>query len=218
MSAITEFWKSSKLRLAPIRARNSRQQQWDDNESFELHALSSPSSQFEKDTSYASNISLIRTTSDADHLQRSKSWLPLRVQKYQRSRGWASGWRFGAINCAIWASIVFFINFVVTIWASTAHKGSGDNVLFEGDCDRVDNLNMWVHLLINLFSTVLLSSSNYCMQCLSAPTRRDVDRAHARRVWLDIGVPSIHNLKHISKKRVLLWALLGLSSLPLHLL
>lgn len=55
------------------------------------------------------------------------------------------------------------------------------------------------------------------MQCLSAPTRKEIDRAHARGVWLDIGIPSVRNLRYISKRRVLIWALLGLSSLPLHL-
>ncbi|KAF1817289.1 hypothetical protein P152DRAFT_463494 [Eremomyces bilateralis CBS 781.70] len=45
------------------------------------------------------------------------------------------------------------------------------------------------------------------MQCLSAPTRREVDREHQREKWLDIGVPNVRNLIKIRWTR----------SLPLHL-
>ena len=217
MSTITDFWKSSKQRLAIARVHSRRQQQWDDSELYELHALPSPSSQFDKDTSYGSDVELVHKKPTINHSRRSKSWQPAWLLDAQQSKTWLSGWRFGATNCAAWASIVFIINFIVTIWASVHNKSKG-NVLYEGDCDRVDRLNMGVHLLINLFSTILLSASNYCMQCLSAPTRKDIDKAHAKRIWLDIGVQSIHNLRRISKRRALLWVLLGLSSLPLHLL
>lgn len=56
------------------------------------------------------------------------------------------------------------------------------------------------------------------MQCISSPTRHEGDKAHARGVWLDIGVPSVRNLERITSSRILLWWLLGLSSVPLHLL
>jgi hypothetical protein len=52
---------------------------------------------------------------------------------------------------------------------------------------------------------------------MSAPTRREVDDAHAKKQWLDIGVQSIRNLRKISWKRALMYWLLALSSLPLHL-
>ncbi|KAI4197238.1 MAG: hypothetical protein LQ350_006069 [Teloschistes chrysophthalmus] len=78
-------------------------------------------------------------------------------------------------------------------------------------------MSMWLHLAINILGTALLSASNYCMQCLSAPNRQEVDRAHQRQVALDIGVPSLRNLRHISRKRLLLWILLAISSIPLHL-
>lgn len=74
-----------------------------------------------------------------------------------------------------------------------------------------------LHLLINALSTILLNSSNYCMQCFSAPTRKELDKAHSKGKWLDTGVMSTRNLRHIATKRVVLWWLLGVSSLPLHL-
>jgi hypothetical protein len=73
-----------------------------------------------------------------------------------------------------------------------------------------------LHLLINLLSSLLLGASNYCMQRLVAPTRKEIDAVHAKRDWLDIGMPSVRNLPSINKGRTLLWVFLGLSSIPLH--
>ena len=90
--------------------------------------------------------------------------------------------------------------------------------VFEGDCGKKTKISVWCHLLINACSTLLLSASNNAMPCLSAPTRSNVDNAHASGSWLDIGIPSTRNLRTVGWKRVVLWAVLGLSSLPLHLL
>ena len=56
------------------------------------------------------------------------------------------------------------------------------------------------------------------MQCLSSPTRSEIDKAHGQRMWLDIGVPSVRNLRKLSTTRIVLWWLLATSSIPLHLL
>ena len=56
------------------------------------------------------------------------------------------------------------------------------------------------------------------MQCLSSPTRSEIDKAHSQGIWLDIGVPSVRNLRRLSKTRIVLWWLLAISSIPLHLL
>jgi hypothetical protein len=75
-----------------------------------------------------------------------------------------------------------------------------------------------LHLLINGMSTALLCASSYCMQCLSSPTRQELDQAHKKRSWLDIGVLSPRNMKSISGSRRVRWLVLGLSTIPLHLL
>ncbi|KAK4950145.1 hypothetical protein LTR10_011122 [Elasticomyces elasticus] len=56
------------------------------------------------------------------------------------------------------------------------------------------------------------------MQVLYAPTRPEFDRAYADRRFLDIGVHTLRNLASIDRRRLALWAVLGLSSVPLHLL
>lgn len=135
-----------------------------------------------------------------------------------------TGWRHGAIVTTASASLVFLINLSATIWVGVELSKVVSNVhstillLHRGDCQNVERINNWVHFAINAVSAVLLSASNYCMQCLSAPTRKEINKAHASGKWLDIGVPSIRNLKAIGKRKLFFRWCLGLSSIPLHLL
>ena len=137
-----------------------------------------------------------------------------------RSRGTQVlvGWRKGVAAGACIVLFTLIINVVVII-AFAIRFGLDDGliVLYEGNCNRVSNINLGIHLVINGLGTLLLAASNYCMQVLSAPTRQEVDRAHAQRKWLDIGLSSVRNLFRIRRWRVLVWFLLIISSLPLHL-
>ncbi|KAE9375066.1 hypothetical protein N431DRAFT_406186 [Stipitochalara longipes BDJ] len=129
-----------------------------------------------------------------------------------------SGWKLGSSIAASAAWIVFIINICFFTWlASRPSLKGGNGVAFEGNCKTSRALNIFIHLLINILSTCLLGASNYCMQCLNAPTREDVDKAHADGKWLDIGVPSLRNLRIMTKGRLMMWSLLALSSVPLHL-
>lgn len=135
-----------------------------------------------------------------------------RWQRYQ-------GYRFGVTLCAALTGSVFLVNLTLTIWASkTFGLDGGVGTIQNGNCHRTKNLSLWLHLAINVLSTTLLSASNYCMQCLSSPTRQEVNKAHAKNKWLDIGVPSVRNLREITWRRIILWWLLAITSLPLHLL
>jgi hypothetical protein len=132
-----------------------------------------------------------------------------------------SGWRVGALVSLIGATLVFILNLSVTIyvWTGPYKKLDGAiGTLYEGSCAKTRHLNVWIHLLVNVLSTLLLGASNYCMQVLSAPNREELVRAHGRRIWLHIGVPSLRNLRHIGRPRAVLWLILFLSSMPLHLL
>lgn len=89
--------------------------------------------------------------------------------------------------------------------------------MFLGSCATAKKLNLWLHLLINILSTLLLGASNFCMQLLVAPTRHEVNKAHERAFWLDIGTSSVKNLRRIARKSMLTWLCLGFSSALLHL-
>ncbi|KAG2417837.1 hypothetical protein HFD88_000936 [Aspergillus terreus] len=114
--------------------------------------------------------------------------------------------------------VVLGFNLGFMLWAVT-HLGleGGRGVLFSGACDQTKKISTGFHLLINLLGTIMLAAGNYGMQCLCAPTRRDIDLAHLEGRWLDVGVQSMRNLWHIPRKKLALWVCLALSSLPLHL-
>ncbi|PLB49785.1 hypothetical protein P170DRAFT_510249 [Aspergillus steynii IBT 23096] len=136
-----------------------------------------------------------------------------------RLRVWAGTWRFVVFLSFLVSLVVLLLNLVFLIWAATRNQvRKSRGVLFEGGCEKVQRLNVGIHFLINVLATIILAASNYGMQCLSAPTRCDVDRAHGNGRWLDIGVPSIRNLAHVSVRRCLLWIGLAFTALPLHLL
>ncbi|KAI0860619.1 hypothetical protein F4860DRAFT_199179 [Xylaria cubensis] len=56
------------------------------------------------------------------------------------------------------------------------------------------------------------------MQVLNAPSRDELDVAHRRGKWLEIGVSSMRNLFIVSKFKTLCWLGLSITSLPIHLL
>lgn len=141
-----------------------------------------------------------------------------RLRDSQR-KGQLQGWRFGVVCCISASFAVLTLNSVLAIVAYIKlPRHQGLPTIYEGSCDVVSTCSVIIHAVINILGSVLLGASNYTMQCLAAPTRTDLDRAHAKGNWLDIGVPSVRNLAfHIPWKRMLLWWLLALSSLPVHL-
>ncbi|CZT07158.1 uncharacterized protein RCO7_09704 [Rhynchosporium graminicola] len=127
-----------------------------------------------------------------------------------------SGWRRGVFYCALKSLGVLLINIILLIWAMAGHGvEDGYGLLHTGSCKQAQTISTTLHVLINLLSTVLLGVSNYTMQCLNSPTRDDVDRAHAEKMWLDIGIASWRNRKYMSRKKLTLWWLLATSSVPL---
>ncbi|KAJ0424724.1 hypothetical protein BJY00DRAFT_309141 [Aspergillus carlsbadensis] len=134
-------------------------------------------------------------------------------------------WTRGALFCAWSALLILAINVILTVvavgiaYTKPFNRGDIESaVLYKGSCSRTDGWKTALHLLINVLSTGLLAASNYVMQCLCAPSRAAVDRAHAEKRWLDIGAMSVRNLLDMDGRRKALWAVLLLSSLPIHML
>ncbi|KAH8834590.1 hypothetical protein DL96DRAFT_498094 [Flagelloscypha sp. PMI_526] len=135
-----------------------------------------------------------------------------------KKRRLPQGWRFGATLAVIFGSIVLVVN--ATVLGLLVKRNSSHSAIVPiiiGSCASLKHTSLLVHLAINVASSLLLSGSNFCMQCISAPTRKDLDAAHKVGRWLDIAVPSVRNIRVLGRKRVLLWLFLGLSSIPLHL-
>lgn len=148
-------------------------------------------------------------TEDMGNMERSRWYVP----SIFSSR--LTGWRFGVRAALLQASGVFLINVIILMY--TVIKAEGGTV-YEGDCNTVQDLTIGIHLVINILSTLLLGASNYVMQSLCAPTRSEVDKAHERKSWLDIGLQSMRNLGYTSQWKKFIWILLSASSIPLHLL
>ena len=91
-------------------------------------------------------------------------------------------------------------------------------MLDDSGCRSVKIKNTLIHLVINVLSSLLLAGSNFSMQCLMGPSRQMVDDAHDKGSWLDIGIPSVRNFGNLARRDRVFWVVLGLSSLPLHLL
>lgn len=132
-----------------------------------------------------------------------------------------SGWRRGAVVNTVMITIVGLILLItaVVLWtkSGTLH---GVSTLYSGDCatGAVGRLNTALHLVINLCSTLVLASTNFFMQVLNAPDRQELDRAHKKGSWLDIGTSSTRNTFKISPLKSTLWVLFLISSIPIHVL
>ncbi|KAI0186434.1 hypothetical protein EV127DRAFT_371216 [Xylaria flabelliformis] len=139
----------------------------------------------------------------------------------------SSGWKKAArVNCAILA----VLSATLIGLSSTALSYGFKTALFfyAGSCSgrNVTTINIALHLLINVVSTLVvtnsaqirLASSNFFMQILNSPSREEIDRAHAAGSWLDVGVSSIRNTFRLSKFKSSCWTVLFLSSVPIHLL
>jgi hypothetical protein len=130
------------------------------------------------------------------------------------------GWRFGVLTCTLSTCFVLLLNVCLSIGVlgRLGWGRDGQPILYQGNCDKVSKFSTVLHIFINAMSTTLLCASSYCMQCLSAPTRQELDLAHQRQSWLDIGVLSPRNIRSVSSSRRIRWLILGLSTIPLHLL
>jgi hypothetical protein len=143
-----------------------------------------------------------------------------RINEAEKERNKRQKWRTSLYMFVLLGCVVLVVNTAFLTWALFA-KGStnGTGIFYKASCDATKRANTGVHLLINILSSALLGASNYCMQCLSAPTRPEVENAHRRGSWLDVGIPSLRNVlsSSLETRKKLCWWILALSSFPLHL-
>lgn len=177
----------------------------------------SPSSQRVTCATYAVNID------HADEDLQTASPVP-KHSPWKSFKQWRTKRRTALLSGCSVVALTFLINMSATIYMHTHsvdELGAGKPLnprLYLGSCSKSSTINTYLHVGINVLSTLLLSSSNMFMQLLLAPTRAQVDKAHRRQRWLDIGVFDLKNLWVISWRSRILWFILAFSSLPLHLL
>lgn len=154
-----------------------------------------------------------------------------RQEQLRSRRGWSigiwdpfsrlTGWRKSAIVNTILVSLVLVVLVIsqLSLWLKSGDP-FGYHIIHSGGCagDGVGRLNTLLHLIINILSTLVLASTNFFMQILNAPSRAELDSAHEKGSWLDVGVPSPRNAFRVCFFKTIMWLLFFLSSVPIHLL
>ncbi|EON69624.1 hypothetical protein W97_08884 [Coniosporium apollinis CBS 100218] len=136
----------------------------------------------------------------------------------------AFGWRRGLLGCLILAWAILILNLTVFLiayrdpsFSVPDRRGIRALTLVSNDCVKAKRLSVGFHALINIMATGLLAASNYTMQIMAAPTRSEVDAAHAESKFVDLGISSLRNLRYIPLPRQVIFWTLAFSSLPIHL-
>ena len=126
---------------------------------------------------------------------------------------WDKGWHTSVLVWLALTRLIFLINFGFTTGA-IAKKGIGNGTqeFYAGSCQHLKNASLWIYLAINILGTGLLAASNYTMQVVYAPTRKDIDRRLRKKKWLDVGAHGLRNLSEMGQMRVIIWLCLAVQS------
>ncbi|KAF1912724.1 hypothetical protein BDU57DRAFT_583233 [Ampelomyces quisqualis] len=128
------------------------------------------------------------------------------------------GWRAGLLRAFLLSLIALIVNISVYAWLyRTYERSSGTATIQRGPCKTIRAKNTGVHAALNILSTMILGASTYAMQGMTAPTRVEVDAAHAKGKWMEIGTQSVRNLFYLRRRNTWVWILLAITSLPFHL-
>lgn len=129
-----------------------------------------------------------------------------------------AGWRAGLNRSFIFSLAALLVNACVFLWLFfTFDRTRGVGLISTSNCEEISRMETGIKVGLNVISTLILGASTYAMQGTTAPTREEVDRAHMKGKWLEIGTQSWRNLSYVSKRHATIWGVLAFTSLPLHL-
>lgn len=129
------------------------------------------------------------------------------------------GWRGQMIRVSLLSTLIWIIIIIIYIVLFAAFGSTnGSGTLMTGTCHFVQRTNSGIHAVLNVFTSLMLSASNFAMESLCCPTREEIDTAHAHKKWFGIGGLRLRNFRFVGKARLILWILLVITSAPLHLL
>lgn len=126
------------------------------------------------------------------------------------------GWQSGVAAFSILAAVTLVLNISALAWAATHFDDYPYATIALGTYDEMSKMSGRIHFCISILSTVLLAGSNHCIQCLSSPTREEVDAAHSRGTHLKIGILSWRNISARGKMSLCHAVLLLSSRIALH--
>lgn len=131
-----------------------------------------------------------------------------------------TGWRLGTWVCCSATILCIIAEIALLIYAEKTSDGKGSGMLMEGNCEEVRKIELWLLLPLNIAGTILIGTSNYVMQVVCAPGRKEIDEAHALARPITVGGISFNDMapRTANKLRRSIWWTLGLSSVPIHFL
>lgn len=123
---------------------------------------------------------LLKSTKRKDFEEKAYKQIFVKGKNALRKGKYLHGWRISIIICAVTAGTVFLINLIFIIWVISKYglQKEGFGIIQEGNCKETGHVSFWLHLIINLLSTLLLGASNYSIQCFVSSTREEVNEAH----------------------------------------
>ena len=126
----------------------------------------------------------------------------------------------GSHLCILLVTLMFVLNLSVAIWGITADLEREDGLvtLRRYTCGWTKRANSVLHIALNILASTLLGASSYMMQRLAAPTRDDIDRAHQKYKSVQIGSLSFDCFSYMSRRKLVIFFVLWMSSIPIHLL
>lgn len=129
-----------------------------------------------------------------------------------------AGWRAGLLRAFTFSLAALLVNVSIFLWLFFRFRTeAGIGLLRTSNCREVSAMQTAIKIGLNVISTLILGASTYAMQGTTSPTRDDVDIAHKKGKWLEIGTQSWRNLFYVSRKHAAIWGVLAFASLPLHL-
>jgi len=128
------------------------------------------------------------------------------------------GWRLGTLVSCYAVAVCLLLELGLLTYALLVNRPrNGLGILYEGHCEKVKRLSILLLLPLNIIGTVLISTSNYVMQAVSAPTREEVDQSHAKGGFRNIGMPTSYDMVFARPYKSTLWWILALTTVPIHL-
>ncbi|KAJ4352820.1 hypothetical protein N0V95_003928 [Ascochyta clinopodiicola] len=106
-----------------------------------------------------------------------------------------AGWRAGLLRAFLFSLAALALNMSVFLWLFLEFDTArGTGLISTSRCDEVGRIETGIKVGLNVISTLILGASTYAMQGTTAPTREEVDSAHEKGKWLEIGTQSWRNL------------------------
>ena len=137
--------------------------------------------------------------------------LNVRVKRMQ-------GWRLGTLVSCFAVATCLVLELALLIYSIRTNRPRGGlGMLYDGSCAKVKKLSILVLLPLNIIGTVLISTSNYVMQAVAAPTRLEVNQSHVRGGFRNIGMPTSYDMVNGRPYKSTLWWILALTTMPIHL-